>query len=276
MLRLRVVTAVVLLGLVVFALALGRVAVAIGATLLFGVALYEWLRLVGHRVPQSVSVAAVFSTALLALELLGAGPGSAQLVLFAGAAIAIWLALVVVLVQAERQAVHVGRAAGTVLGLYLLGASWLALMDLHRQGAVLLVSTMAIVWLADIAAYFGGRAFGRRKLAPRISPGKTWAGVLAAVIVVVFVAELVAMVWPAADLFSSRLVRTLPWFIAPLLLAALVALSIVGDLFESLLKRQAGTKDSGTLLPGHGGVLDRIDALVPTLPAAVLIQQLIL
>jgi phosphatidate cytidylyltransferase len=145
-------------------------------------------------------------------------------------------------------------------------------MRLTDGGFVYLLSVLVVVWLADIAAYFAGRRWGRRKLAPAISPGKTWAGVGGAVAAVLAVALLVAALAPQLPAFSTLLLQRLPLTVALALLVALVALSIAGDLFESLLKRQVGAKDSGRLLPGHGGVLDRIDALIAVLPAAGLLD----
>jgi phosphatidate cytidylyltransferase len=127
---------------------------------------------------------------------------------------------------------------------------------------------MAIVWIADTAAYFTGRRLGRHKLAPRISPGKTWEGAAGAVVAVVAYALLLVPLARRAG-FAAEVDATaiVVWI---LLAIALVALSIVGDLHESLLKRRAGVKDSGTLLPGHGGVLDRIDALLASMPPVAL------
>jgi phosphatidate cytidylyltransferase len=139
-----------------------------------------------------------------------------------------------------------------------------------RAGAVTLLSVLVIVWLADTAAYFSGRAFGHRKLAPHISPGKTWAGVWGAVLAVVVVALIAWQVAPAAPLYTNRLLDSLGVAATVPVLGFLVAISIVGDLFESLLKRQAGRKDSGSLLPGHGGFYDRLDAMLALLPAAAL------
>ena len=130
---------------------------------------------------------------------------------------------------------------------------------------------MAIVWIADIGAYFSGKAFGKRKLAPSISPGKSWEGAIGGGILVLL-AAVASIATPAlGDTFAVRLYQTWGWlgFFAVLIL--MVAASIVGDLFESQLKRRAAMKDSSNLLPGHGGVLDRIDALIPTLPLAALI-----
>jgi phosphatidate cytidylyltransferase len=124
---------------------------------------------------------------------------------------------------------------------------------------------MAMVWMADVAAYFAGRRFGRHKLAPSISPGKTWEGVAGAVVGVV--------IYGLAVLIASPLKQHVPlnMILMVLLLLLLTALSVAGDLFESLLKRQAEIKDSSQLLPGHGGVLDRIDSLTSTLPIVALL-----
>jgi len=146
---------------------------------------------------------------------------------------------------------------------------------LREIGALALFVAMAIVWVADIAAYFFGRAFGRHKLAPAISPGKSWEGAVGG-FAAVAVAGLAAAAVPAlAHTLPARLVAVWSPPGAAAALVGLAALSIVGDLHESLLKRQAGVKDSGTLLPGHGGVLDRIDALIPTMPAAMLLHGLL-
>jgi phosphatidate cytidylyltransferase len=122
---------------------------------------------------------------------------------------------------------------------------------------------MSLVWMADISAYFAGRKFGKTKLAPSISPGKTWEGVAGALL---GVTVCVMLVWSFSP-YSKQVV-----FLPSLLMASWcwVGLAVIGDLFESAIKRQAGIKDSGALLPGHGGLLDRIDALTSTLPLAAL------
>lgn len=140
-----------------------------------------------------------------------------------------------------------------VIGLLLLVPAWVALVDLRHIGPLAVLAVMATVWLADSAAYFSGKRFGKHKLAPEISPGKTWEGVLGALLGVTLVGVTISLVWDISL-----------WFMPGVLL--LVVMAIIGDLFESWIKRVAGKKDSGTLLPGHGGVLDRIDALLPTLP----------
>ena len=155
----------------------------------------------------------------------------------------------------------IGRAPGWEMVL----VSWVAVTCMIIESATMLLSVLLIVWIADTAAYFAGRAFGKRKLAPHISPGKTWAGVIGAVLAVLLVALIVWQFAPTAPIYSNGLFAAIGIVVALGLLALLVALSVIGDLFESLLKLQAGVKDSGQLLPGHGGVLDRVDALVPVL-----------
>lgn len=156
------------------------------------------------------------------------------------------------------------RTAMTV-GIIVLVPSALAMAQLRAVDMMLMLFALVLVWVADIAAYFSGRAFGRHKLAPSISPGKTWEGALGALagVVVCGTIGFLLLVSPTPG------IATFAWLVP--FLAAYTALSIIGDLFESLVKRKAGAKDSGTLLPGHGGVLDRIDSLTSTLPVAGLI-----
>lgn len=154
-----------------------------------------------------------------------------------------------------------------LVGWVVLIPTGLAMMDLRAASPWLLLGIMALVWMADIAAFFSGRRFGKHKLAPSISPGKTWEGVVGAALGVSCYAALAG--------WGSGLVHG-PVNILWLVLASWLwlALSVTGDLFESAIKRQAGVKDSGTLLPGHGGLLDRIDALTSALPLAALVLAL--
>jgi phosphatidate cytidylyltransferase len=157
-----------------------------------------------------------------------------------------------------------------VAGWLVLWPTWLALVLLREASPWLLLALAALVWVADICAYFAGKRFGRRKLAPRVSPGKTWEGVIGALVgVVVYGAILVAVAAGREDSLGPLLARGagVP---AVSVMVVLAAFSIVGDLFESWMKRGAGLKDSSALLPGHGGLLDRIDALTSTLPLAAL------
>ena len=158
-----------------------------------------------------------------------------------------------------------------LIGWLVLIATWMALVELQARSPALLLAFMAVVWIADTAAYFTGRRFGRRKLAPSISPGKTWEGVWGALSATGAYALLLLALAPSAGLREPRSIAVAALWLALVLL--LTAMSIVGDLFESQLKRQRGVKDSGNLLPGHGGVLDRIDALLAAMPPAALIAH---
>jgi phosphatidate cytidylyltransferase len=155
-----------------------------------------------------------------------------------------------------------------VVGWLVLIAAWVAVVELQARSPWLALAAMAIVWVADIAAYFAGRAFGRRKLAPSISPGKTWEGLCGGLAAVALYAlALVPFAHQAGYAGAVSALAIGAWLLLALVLAVL---SVAGDLFESLQKRHAGVKDSGTLLPGHGGVLDRIDALLAAMPLAAL------
>ncbi len=272
MLRTRVITAVVLLAVLCGAAAWSRVALLGLLAVLAAVAMYEWLKLAGCGRSISVGAAAAYGAVLAATSTFDAHLPDRATASVSLAASAAWCALAAAVALAERGQLAIRSGASIVLAVGLLTAGWVALNSLLVQGLAWLVSLLAVVWIADIAAYFSGRAFGRRKLAPRISPGKTWEGVYGALALVTVSALAVHWLWPQARIWSSQVLSELGWPLAVLCLWVIVALSIVGDLFESLLKRQAQVKDSGSLLPGHGGVLDRIDATLPVLPAAVLID----
>jgi phosphatidate cytidylyltransferase len=160
----------------------------------------------------------------------------------------------------------VGGLSGLIVGAVVLIPTWLAMVQLRALGAAALLGIFAVVWMADIAAYFSGRAFGKHKLAPTISPGKTWEGAFGACIGVIIYGLVVR------QLFDIQ-VLSLPLWIAALFVVT--GVSVVGDLFESLLKRKAGIKDSSNILPGHGGVLDRIDSLTSTLPVVAFFVLLV-
>jgi phosphatidate cytidylyltransferase len=238
-------------------------------------AAWEWGRLNGLPSAPSIAFAALVGIGLLIAAT--AGP-------LVGAPWLWWMALAAWLVGGGATlAAGVARWPQHVLGLRLaagalmLWAAWLALAQARVQGVNFLLSLFCLVWAADIAAYFGGRAFGKRKLAPAISPGKSWEGVYSGALGV----GALALVWmavdprlgdPAGSVLPSvftQLRASLGWIGLALSLLLLTGLSVMGDLFESLVKRSAGAKDSSRLLPGHGGVLDRFDALLPVLPAAL-------
>jgi phosphatidate cytidylyltransferase len=167
------------------------------------------------------------------------------------------------------------RLAG---GVALLWAAWLAMAQARTIGVNFLLSVLVLVWVADIFAYFAGRTFGlkftKRKLAPAISPGKSWEGVwggMAGVLALAVAWTLADDAWIAAvPSLYSRLAEQ-GWWLLVIAALFMAAMSVVGDLVESLIKRSAGAKDSSNLLPGHGGVLDRVDALLPTLPLAMML-----
>lgn len=163
------------------------------------------------------------------------------------------------------------------VGLLLLSLAWLAVVQARLMGINFLLSLLVTVWVADIGAYFAGRRFGKKKLAIRISPGKSWEGVYGGMAAVLLMAVCWALWQPAfADSPSlyQKLLKGQGWVLVILGAFLMVAMSVVGDLVESLVKRSAGMKDSSGLLPGHGGVLDRIDALLPTLPLGMMLYSL--
>lgn len=151
---------------------------------------------------------------------------------------------------------------GYLVGLVLLVPAWSGMVALQQRSPWWLLGIMALVAAADVGAYFAGRRFGKHKLAPQISPGKTWEGVGGGLVAVALYVLVIGIVTgrPAGG----------GWLVLLLAAFLLTAASIAGDLFESLVKRQAGMKDSSQLLPGHGGVLDRVDSLTATLPLAAL------
>src|SRR5437762_1248040 len=271
MLARRILTAAVLVALVLAALFL-LAPRAFGAVLLLVVltAAHEWARLVGFvggRWLLFVGAMLLFGIVLLfGPSGLERGFPSVVVLSICGAATLFWLFVAppwVVLRWTPRS-----QFALAVFGWIVLTGTWLALVELQSRSPWHVLAAMAIVWVADTAAYFGGRAYGRRKLAPEVSPGKTWEGAYFGVGAVVLYALALAPFAAAAGYNGAFDIATVALWVA--FAAALAAMSIVGDLFESLLKRHAGVKDSGRLLPGHGGVLDRTDALLAAMPPAAL------
>ena len=272
MLKTRVLTAVAILPVVLGVLFLASPAVWSLFVLAIAVAgAWEWSRLCGLST-RGQAIFLVLSGALgaaLWISFLRLPP--AQFLALAMGAFAI--AAVFWILVAPFWLARLLRPASVacaIAGFVVVWPTWFAFVVLRDVSPWVLLAAAALVWVADIAAYFAGRAFGKRKLAPAISPGKTWAGVGGAVAgVLVYGLVLCA--------FAARGDTPLTPFFAPasgvVALAAMVfitALSVVGDLFESWMKRGAGLKDSSNLLPGHGGILDRIDALTSTLPVAAL------
>lgn len=279
MLLQRVITAVVLLALFLPSLWVQTPwPFALLTLSLIAAAGWEWSRLNGVA-----RVAALGPGTLLALAGLWAVyTGSVDKVsisLWWGAA-AVWvLLLALALRTGPAQWQRWPATLRLALGLLALWAAWLALAKARAVGVNFLLSVLCLVWVADIGAYAAGRAFGRRKLAPTISPGKTWEGVVGGVACVWLLAGIWVLAidrqWPvgSASLYTVW-VEQIGWAGMAVLACVLAGFSVAGDLFESLVKRAAGVKDSSRLLPGHGGVLDRIDALLPVLPVALALSSL--
>jgi phosphatidate cytidylyltransferase len=219
-----------------------------------GMAAYEWARLSHFPLWSARAYAALLALSALALpHVLGVDWPVFQTALIL-LAVVFWLLVAPLWLLGHWHAEQAFVRA--MVGVVLLVPTWAALLYLHARGPAMLLGVMAIVWIADTAAYFAGRHFGRHKLAPTISPGKTWEGVAGALIALALYAGAVSLGvgMPLLSLF--------------VMIAGLLYLSVLGDLFESWIKRVSGMKDSGDVLPGHGGVLDRIDALTSTLPIA--------
>lgn len=265
MLRTRVITALVLVaGLAIVFFALPPPAPSVLFATIAALAGWEWAGLMRQDGPARVMYGGVL--VLFCWQISANAAGLVPLLL--GLSVAFWL-LVVPLWLRRKWTLAGNDAFGYAMGALVILPTWAAMEALFASGVWFLLAAMALVWVADIAAYFAGRAFGRHKLAPTISPGKTWEGVAGAVAGVLAYGTVLI----AATPLGARLSFSLPVLAALLLL--LTAVSVMGDLFESLLKRQAGIKDSSGLLPGHGGVLDRIDALTSTLPLAALVLYLV-
>ena len=283
MLRQRVITALVLLAILLGSLYAKSLWPFAGLTLmLMAAAAWEWGRL--NQAPPALALAMGAAVACGGAAAWAAGWVVQAPAWLWAAALALWLAGGALALRSGAAAwLLMPRAGRWALGLLGIWLAWLALAQARSVGINFMLSVLCLVWMADVAAYFGGRAFGRRKLAPSISPGKSWEGVWAGLAGVVLLAAF--WIWldgrmggdgMRADGLSlySRLFQQ--WGAAGLLatLALLSGLSVVGDLVESLVKRAAGAKDSSQLLPGHGGVLDRVDALLPVLPAAMAVVAL--
>lgn len=277
MLRLRIITAVLLLAVLLPALAASQAwPFAVVTLVMIAASGWEWGRL--NQASQALSVVlglllAAACAAALALAWAVAAPGQAWWI-----AALVWLLAAIAVLRAGPSAwPRIAQPLRWLLGLLGLWAAWLALAQARQIGINFVLSVMALVWAADIAAYAGGRAFGRRKLAPTISPGKSWEGAVSGALAVL----LLAVLWTWIDQrfavdspsLYTRLVQSFGVAGAALALLVLSAMSVVGDLVESLVKRAAGAKDSSHLLPGHGGVLDRIDALLPVFPCAMALMS---
>jgi len=235
----------------------------------------EWARLLGLATGGQVAFAAALALTgsvllLLATPVAGDGWSPPTVAIACGAATLFWLAMGIPSVLCDWQ--PAARWVRMLAGFVALCGAFVAVVELQARSPWLVLAAMAIVWIADTAAFFAGRRFGRRKLAPRISPGKSWEGAAGGIAAVALYALLLVPLASRLRADAAPGAAAIALWIA--FAVGVAALSIIGDLHESLLKRRAGVKDSGTLLPGHGGVLDRIDALTAALPLAALALSL--
>jgi phosphatidate cytidylyltransferase len=265
MLKTRIITALLLIAVLLPILFLSSNMVWASVTLMLSLlAVNEWGKLI-NLAPKNVIYYTIIS-AILGLGMLRAMTVNGfhwliyQSLFIFVLTLLFWLLVVPILLT--KLVIIKNQYFFSVIGLFLICPLWLALICLKGIDPWLLLTLLMTIWVADTAAYFFGKYFGKHKLAPSISPGKTWEGVVGALIGVTLLGGIIYF----NTLVSSWAIFILLWLVA--------SLGVVGDLFESLVKRQMDKKDSGNLLPGHGGILDRIDGLIPSLPIAVLIIYL--
>ncbi|MBS1140701.1 MAG: Phosphatidate cytidylyltransferase [Proteobacteria bacterium] len=273
MLKTRVITALVLMALLLPSLFYSSQATwALLVAGFIGIAAWEWGALLGWSLIGRVVLGLVTGLLCVFLSIadpnaIGAGeafvPANPWVFLAYGISAAFWCLVMPFWLKNKWPLQGIG---GVLIGAVVLLPTWLAMVQLRGLGAGALLGIFAVVWMADIAAYFSGKAFGKHKLAPSISPGKTREGAIGACVGVVVYGVVVRLVF-GLDL--------MPWWLWIAALIGVTVISIVGDLYESLLKRKAGIKDSSNVLPGHGGVLDRIDSLTSTLPVVALVWLLL-
>lgn len=278
MLAQRIITALLLLAILLPALFANEtywfLAIALG---LMALAAWEWARLnqCGSVVSSGVGVACLgFCIAAWTLDLHQKSTPVLWVLLGGSWVLAgTWL-----LKRGVVGWLQIPKWLRLLAGLLALSGAWLAVAQARELGINFLLSVLALVWIADVGAYFTGRAVGRRKLAPSISPGKSWEGVWGGMLSVL----LLSFLWIWADYSVKAKVLSLyshlyqvGWWLVLLAGLFMACMSVVGDLVESLVKRAAGAKDSSKLLPGHGGVLDRVDALLPTMPMAMMLISLL-
>jgi len=272
MLRLRVITALILAPLIIWSvLAFSHQALAIELGLILTVAAWEWAQLSGIK---NNLARIAFSGVMLIIMLLMTWllHDSMQWLTWLLYGNLLWWIFGLILVISFRtpaeklpqQFNHLGVALNLLAGVIIIGGAFVALTGLHQApeyGAYYILILLLLIWIADIAAYFTGKKFGRHKLAPHVSPGKTWEGVAGAAVAVFIAAFVIAKMLKYSTAHQMLFI---------LLALVSIAVSILGDLTESLFKRRVGVKDSSQLLPGHGGILDRIDSLMAAAPVFLL------
>jgi phosphatidate cytidylyltransferase len=264
MLRLRVITALIAAPAVIAAIfLLPPLAFASVFLVLSALGLYEWANLA--RVSGRVATTSyLVGFAALGWVLLGV-PDLWRYVF--AVVVVFWLIAAIIVLTYPSSGRLLAPVALVPAGYVVIGGAWLALVALvaGAGGAWVILWLFVVVWSTDIGAYFCGRRFGRRKLAVHVSPGKTWEGAFGGVLLATVIGTAVGMTVPA---LSAVATHALYWAGGALVVAVI---SVFGDLFESALKRESGTKDSGALFPGHGGMLDRIDSLLATLPCVAFV-----
>lgn len=272
MLRTRVITALILLAVVIAVfLSKSFLFLALVMALFFAAAAWECCRLFNRKHPVICALVSTMTFGLLTLLI--SRNSFPEVTVFFGVCVAIWVVRLVPLLAIGLPSMEgwANRLLNGIYGTAILGC-FMAITVLFMYSPAYLFSIMSIVWIADIGAYFSGKAFGKHKLAPSISPGKSWEGAIGGWLAVLIISSAAISLPVLIGTFPVKLFLKLGWPGLFLISTLLVAASIVGDLFESQLKRRANMKDSSNLLPGHGGVLDRIDALIPTLPLAALVH----
>ena len=275
MLKTRIITAIVLMAVLLPILFL-LPPYYLGAFFLVALlaAAWEWSRMLAPEAKKAAWLYATFCLVII-LFLLGMQAVSWQFSLLM-MSVLFWIFLApFILAKGMNLSLQKFKPFYSILGLIILPATWFALVFLRELGLVFLLSIMALVWVADIGAYFIGKAFGKHKLAAQISPGKSIEGAIGGLGLCYLYAFLCVVYLPLGDTLFGALAIRFGWVPMFLMVTVLAAFSVFGDLFESQLKRLAGVKDSSHLLPGHGGVLDRVDALIPTMPIAALLAGLI-
>ena len=261
MLLTRVITAVVLLIVLTLSIYIGPLAFAGVMAVAFGATLFEWLRIGGLGPRPALLVAAVEMIVQFSLYWAGALDRMAWFVIFFAE------------LFHRQTGFKVSQRQCLWSAVTFVPAAYLSLLWLFEAGDwILVLSVLLIVWGADISAYFCGRAWGKHPMAPAISPKKTLEGALGAYVIVIIFFALTYVFCVQQNVFTNYLFDNAGFLWGIATLAMLVALSIAGDLWESMLKRLVGIKDSSNLLPGHGGFFDRMDASLPVLPTATFIM----
>ena len=293
MLKQRVITAIVLLLILIGSYMLGPVAFAGVMAIAFILAQWEWLKLSGLNSIISALIAVVVGgsaaaiTYLVSLDLQVINHASQEyqqlyanlsgmFVMYLTVITLLWVGISIRVFFARKTGLPVNRIVVGITGVFFPPAAWLAFVAMYATfGISMVISLLAIVWVADIMAYFTGMAFGKHRMSPAISPKKSWEGVAGGMLSVMLLGLLFAWFAPEIKTIPGVIVESMGALVWIIIAYILVLLSIVGDLFESALKRQAGIKDSSNLLPGHGGFYDRLDAMMPTLPAGFLLTVLV-